>query len=531
MTTAGASPTAAAQMQPDPSLDLSSPRVKAAMRELGILPSELIEPDPNAPASPNSMLSGSASDLVANGIMKERKRRDLRLQVAQLAARTEKKKTLAKSNTALDRDLKAAQDQMDRMQQTARRMTQDLVVKELERKLIEQDGHKKLEESKAAFNKFIKEQEEKRKAERKATESKNAKMQEAIQKNRAREEEHLAEVKQKFTEAQERNAANQAKAESERQQTSPPWNFTLVMEMRKEREEKVAKQEEEEYQKRAALLQRFEAKHSDKLQRNQEELEKIRNAARTKSAIAMEKLNAVRERQKGDEVAEEQRRKECLAKLEQAKAKREAKHEEVKKAAVAKNLKVQSAHAKLLESVMAQEAEHQKAVADAYAKKLERMTSRPKTTEDLGASLDMTGSPTSMSRSISAGGFSIETARRREEHRQIAQQNRERLARQELFREQKQRAKFDQMLRRSKLVQDKKRQAIRLKQDLQKGCITERDNLAFEFNRAKSSPANKMVPLIERLRPDSGAAKHIDQMLRRLGVDRPGAHAEEEDEK
>merc|ERR1719356_474606 len=98
-----------------------------------------------------------------------------------------------------------------------------------------------------------------------------------------------------------------------------------------------------------------------------------------------------------------------------------------------------------------------------------------------------------MSRSFS-NGFTMETVRRREEHRQ-------RLARQELFLQQKQRAKFDQMLRRNQMIQDKKRQAVRLRQDLQKGCITERDNLEFEFNRAKSSPPSRMVPLVEKLRP------------------------------
>merc|ERR1719356_789885 len=128
-----------------------------------------------------------------------------------------------------------------------------------------------------------------------------------------------------------------------------------------------------------------------------------------------------------------------------------------------------------------------------------------------------------MSRSFS-NGFTMETVRRREEHRQ-------RLARQELFLQQKQRAKFDQMLRRNQMIQDKKRQAVRLRQDLQKGCITERDNLEFEFNRAKSSPPSRMVPLVEKLRPDAHLAKQIDGMFRKLGVERPGGGVEEEDEK
>jgi len=521
---AGGSPGQGADaMQPDPQLDLSNPRVRSAMRELGIRPEELVVQDP---ASPGSTATAPA-DFAARSVLKERKRRELRQRVADLANRQEKQRYLASQTSGLDRELKAHAEQMERMQRTARQVTQGLLVKELERKLQVQGGDKKLQESAERSQMFAKEVEERRKAERKLAQAKQQKMQEAIEKGRLQEEEARAEQRAKLIEALEQNEVRRQEREVERQQSSPVWNYHRALELKQEREERIAMEEERRTREQDLKWQRFEQKHRETALRTQEEIEKKRRAAQEKSANSAEKFWQHQERQKGDVAAEESRRREVQEKLERAQAKREAMVTEVKKACAAKNIKVQSAHAKVYEAVVAQQEQQAREMEEAFLKKVSERGPRPPSG---GQSPGASAGPGVLSRSFS-NGFTMETVRRREEHRLVAEENKQRLARQELFSQQKQRAKFDQMLRRNQMIQDKRRQAMRLRQDLQKNCITERDNLEFEFNRAKSSPPSRMIPLVEKLRPEAHLAKQIDGAFRKLGVERPGASAEEEDEK
>jgi hypothetical protein len=509
---------ASATMPSDPPLDLNDPRVKAAMQELGVLPEELM-PQESLP-SPSSTMTPTMD---RSSALRERKRRELRANVAAAVHRQQGKRQLHRSASGLQKELAAHQAGMERMKAVAVRGAQDMMIKELEWKLRMQSGEEKLQKSQADFAALVRARSDAQKEVAKANLKKEEKRQETIEKLWNKQEELQKEQRGKYDEVLNKRATKQAHMEEERQKLKPVWNQERCNEERFAWNKKVTAEEEQADRQHARELQRAEDKHVATQQRLYEQHEKRRRAAREDAAKAARKLADHLFKLDNSAEHEEETKQQLKEKQERAQAKREEMAREVQKACAAKNAKVVNAHAKIYEAQLAREAEQEQEMRATFTKKFERFASR----SDVEPS-----SPTSRSIAASIKLENYEaTARHREEYKQIAAENRARLSRTQSYAEQEQRTKFDQLLRHNKIVQDRRRQAVRLRMDLQKGCLTEKDNLVFEFQRAKSCPAGKMVPLIERMSTDAAAMKTMDSLLRKLGVKRPGGGGEEEEEK
>jgi len=514
-------------------LNLGSPRIRAAMRVLGILPREVEKLDP-------AMYEGR-QDLLK---LKEQKRLNIIDEVKRKAeeAADGGPGKFGVDSSGLTREERNAlfmeevaqneRENMERMQKLAKKDVQKVVIQELETKFNAHKAAKKQKESAQRMKEMLKERDD-----------------------------HLADRKKKAEKKQEKNQEVRARA----LQALAEHNEEMTASLRKanERAEKKiseiaegqAEQRVKNAEKRVQIFERQEAYERDLLRGREKAY--AEHCEKMQSKLDMLE-QALAERQSNLEaIAEKQRQ--CSENVKQFQLEKQANTEKKYLEICARHDTAAKTRAENLAGVLKEYQTRNAKKKQAHESRYERLLEEfnkdpgmkvcasdapgsPKYTPqraDLRKSLrekeaarkEKEGSGDSLPRSFSDPTL-LATFERRRSHVHIADDNRQRLRRAHHYAVEAQLDKLLQMRKKVEIMQGSKREADRRRTAVTAKCSLEKMHMTERVDRVKNSAdPDKMFAMLEELDPDQEAVVRINELLGGLGMPKFKHFAEEEEGK
>lgn len=515
------------------SLNLGSPRIRAAMRVLGILPKEVDKLDPD-------MFEGR-QDLLK---LKEQKRQNIIDEVKKKAheASDGAPGKFGVDASGLTREERNAlfmeevarneRENMVRMQKLAKKDVQKVVITELEAKHNAHKAKKKQQESAQRMKEMLKARDDELATRKKVADKKQEKNQEV----RARALKTLAEHGEEMTES-----LRKANERAEKK----------IVEIAEGREEQKVKNAE----KRVQIFQRQEGYERDQLRRREtaygEHCEKMQNKLdMLEHALAERQSNleeiAEKQRQCSENVKVFQLEKqanaekkywEICARHDTAAKTRDENLKTLLKEYQTKNSKRKSAHESRYDRLLNEfEKDPGMKVCASDAPGSPKFTPqrselRKSLREKELARREKEGIVDGMTRSFSDSKL-LATFEHRKSHVQLAEDNRQRLRRAHHYAVEAQLDKLLQMRKKVEIMQGSKQEADRRRTAVTAKCSLEKMHMTERVDRVKNSAdPDKMFSMLEELDPDQEAVGRINELLGGLGLAKFGRFTEEEEGK
>lgn len=490
---------------PEPPMpNIGSPRVRAAMKVLGVTTSELEKQDI------------SAFDLESKYWLFEKKRRAIIQQVANLASsgpqgshKTEPGSPPAPTLTAAERNAQYMEEvirrekaNMEVMERIAKKDIQKTVIEELEGKLQVHLSQKRQEESFERFRQLKKERHEKLKLAQKEAAKKAEKYKEVRERAKKEVEKHRQELKETLKQADERVSTmltSLKEAHVEEVQKAQE-KFVVIAERQENfaqslvrRREQMHDEIESKHEAKRELLASFQgARQSHKeeiLEREMQCREKVQKSLEEKQAKAEEKYWEICERHKK---AQEYRESNVAAWMKEMKTS----HTKKKNAHEAR-------YTKLLNE---KDKEHQ----DFVKRTLQRSASE-------------TLKPTFERQEL------LKAREDANNHVELAAWNRERLKRAHAYEVEQQLEKLLAMRERTQIMFDVRAEADKRRMIVLRNATLEKQHLTDKVDRVRDAGPDRMLKLLDDVELEPAAAKKINDILGNLGLAPVGGVVQEEE--
>jgi len=469
---------------PEPPMpELESPRVQAAMRVLGILPEDLEKRE-----------IADYDGIEPRYELFENKRRTLIGQVnARVLESPEEAELQGQEEVARDRNaafmqkvLDAERRNMRKMALMAKKDVQKIVLEEFETKLTLHNGAERMEEGAERVRNLRKARDAKLKEIQKAAQKRAVKTTEVRNRAHQRMEEEAAELTSKLNEANDRAAKKMDDIAAERE------------EMRlksRERElqtgERLAKHEHHQLRHRERAYDSIVAKYENHTERLADHLGQRQSNTEAIAQRHQESMERVQNHWEAKQRDTEAKYREILERHEEAKQRREE-----LAAKKVKEYRVENTKRKT-----------------AFDARYDRLMKDQEETSNISRRLQQ--SAEAYSRSLSDS--QIAALQMRGHHGDLVAANRQRLLRAHQYAQEQQLSKIDQMRQRVEFMLDSKRTADQRRTVMLKNCAAEKHHLGQEIYKVKSSPAEKMVKLLQELDPEPEAAARIREIMGQLG--------------
>jgi len=476
-------------MQPEPDMpNLTSPRVQAAMRVLGVLPEEL----------ERKMETATSEGDQRKLAMFERKRRSLIEEIHLLSSAgstgvgvspSGSQSLQRKHSTFLNKVLEAERATMEKMEIQAKKDVQKVVIQELETKLVMQQGAKRLADGEARLNKLIKDRDEKLKAMRKEAQKKS---------------ERTADVRMRAVRQQERDAEHTMEQLAEATQRAEGKMRALDearAEARQQSAEKLASVQEKQHTRVEGELHAREYQyetimnhHADTMGRLQKRLQSRQSQSEEMLQKQQSSMMRVREKWESKQREIQENYFNNLSRHEKAREKRETAAQEYARNLSKANSKVRSAFESRYERVQ---------------RDLERREPDKRLTQSAS-------SLASLEKSLSES--QVLALEQRRHYFDLAASNRDRLQRAHYNSQEQQLGKLQGMRDRVDALLDSKIRADDRRMVMQRNCAVQKYHLEHEMFKVKSAPPDKMAGMLRDLQPEPRAAERIQELQQQLGM-------------
>jgi len=477
-------------MQPEPVMPkLSSPRVQAAMRVLGVLPEDLERRTELATGE------GDQRKLA----MFERKRRQLIDEIHVLSTSRSGGLGVSPSTSQfqqrrqgafLDKVLEAERANLERMEIAAKRDVQKVVVDELEAKLVMQQGAKRLEDSKARLNTLIKERDQKLRVVRKEAQKKNERIADVRMRAARQQEKDAEHTMQKLGEATQRaeskmRALDEVRAEA-RQQSAE--KLASIQERQHGFVEDQLHSRESQYE----TIMNHHAKTMDRLQQRVQSRQ-----SQSAEILHKQQSSMMRVREHSENKQREIEENYCnnLSRHERAREKREAAAQEYARNLSKANSKTRSAFESRYEYV-------QRDIAKRSPDR--RLTQSASSLACLEKSLS---------------DSQLLALEQRQHYFDLAASNRHRLQRAHHNAQEQQLGKLQAVRDRVDAVLESKARADDRRMVMQRNCAVQKAHLEHEMFKIKSAAPDKMAGMLRDLKPEPKAAARIQKLQQQLGFE------------
>eukprot|EP00929_Paragymnodinium_shiwhaense_P009276 TRINITY_DN113382_c0_g1_i1.p1 TRINITY_DN113382_c0_g1~~TRINITY_DN113382_c0_g1_i1.p1 ORF type:complete len:508 (-),score=197.22 TRINITY_DN113382_c0_g1_i1:240-1763(-) len=490
-------------MPPEPpALNLGSPRVKAAMRVLGLRAKDL------EPIKKDSMPSEVSYEVF------ERKRRQLAENVRVLASESPEvpaetsggmSKLEERNANFLAEILAIEQKNIAKMETMAKKDIQSMMIKELEAKLKDQTSKKRQEEANQRQKELIKER--------------DAKLAEA-KKIAQKKKEKSDEVRRKADEALLKEAEELSKHLDEKQERSLNKireNKEAFEAGRDRRQEKgfLALKRKEDLEK--TLLERREDQYSKILDRDGLIFDRLANIDAERHNIQSDfaERKAMCTKRAADYLVEKQ------SKYDEAFFKTEERH------ATAAQTRAQS-HAASLKEFKTKNSKTRQQFENRYnTMKKHEEEERSKPSKRVERYMELLNFENSGCLSRPEYHHMVVTNRSMVD---LVKQNRETLQRSHSYHQEQALEKIAGMREKVKIIMDGRHNSMQRRQSMIKNCAIEKHHLSDKVDRIKSSTGSKMTHILEKLEPDPEAATRINELLSAMGMELlPGTKVDDDE--
>lgn len=484
-----------------PSINMQSPRVRAAMKVMGIIPADLEQKELEE-------FEGNKN----KHLLFEKKRRILVTQVSALASRGPQDRSTLLGGAGGDRNanfleevLRKERETMEVMARMAKKDIQSTVIKELESRLDFEKGKKKQEENFQRMLQLKKDREAFLREQQKKADKKREQTREVRERNDRQLQMHCEELRQQLKEADERVAkcladirqahddsieSKQVKGIEVRKQKAAFEQ--MLVEKREEMHDAI---EEKHARKRELLEDLLSQRVSNKEALLQKEMQCRQRVAYYLASQQEEIETKYEEARQRHKKAQETREEKSLAKTQKFKTDNEKK----RKAFVVR-----------YDSLIRQrEQEHEEFRRNWESRSLQRSASetlRPKERPELLR------------------------AREEQEHfAALAAENRERLRRANAYAVDQQIEKLLSIRQRAQVLEDKKTEADKTRMVVMRNTAVTKHELKHKVDRFKDVGVEKMLDLLEDVEIEPAAKTRINEILGDLGLPPLGGYSQEEE--
>lgn len=490
--------------------NLGSPRVKAALRVLGITGADLQKQDID-----------DHDGIQTRFNLFEGKRRTLVAQVTNLAQKGPAGSTSTAAqgeypepppgpeerNAAfMEEVIRKEKEGLEVLAKMAKKDIQKVVIKELESKLDQFKGKKRQEENAVRVKELKKEQAEKLAAAQKEAAKKKEKTDEVRRRAEMKHQEHAEELRQTLQKADERVAKTLQKIKDDHAASIETNSVKMV-----EASERQAKFEQSQVRRRENMHDDIEDKHANK----QELLQHLAGQRQSNKEAILEKnmkcKQRVAEHISATQAETEKKYWQIVDKNNHATEFREAKLAAELKEFKARNVKVRRDFESRYERVISkQERDAEKLRESWNERSLARSASetlRPRERAELLAAREQN-----------------------ENHVALVAKNRERIGRAHQHSVEQQIDKLLSMRERVQVMQDARAEADRRRMMVLRNTAIEKHHLQEKVDRFKDAGPDKMLKLLEsgtEIEPE--AAKRINELLVEMNLPPLGGYAQEED--
>lgn len=476
-------------MQPEPLMpDLSSPRVQAAMRVLGVLPEEL--------ERRTELATGEKEQRKL--AMFERKRRQLidEIHVLSTAGSGGLGVSLSiphsqrrRQNAFLNKVMEAERANLERMEIAAKRDVQKVVMNELETKLVMQQGAKRLEDGEARLNRLIRDRDEKLRVQRKEAQKRNERIAEVRMRAASEQAKDAEHTMHQLEEAMQRveskmGALQEGRAET-RQQSAE--KLASIQERQHRLVEDKLHSREHQYE----TIMNHHAETTDRLQQRLQSRQSQSEEILQKQQSSMMR---VREKWENKQREIQEHHFNNLSRHEKAREKRQAAAQEYARNLSKANSKARSAFESRYENVQRE-----------FAKKSpdRRLTKS-------------TGSLACSEKNLSDSQLLV--LEQRKHYIDLAVSNRHRLQRAHHNAQEQHLAKLQAVRDRVDALLESKARADDRRMVMQRNCAVQKSHLEHEMFKIKSAPPEKMTGMLRDLKLEPKAAARIQELQQQLGM-------------
>lgn len=479
--------------------NLGSPRIRAAMRVLGVDSKELRKRDAESFGG-----SQGKADLF------EQKRRNLIHEITALAAAPPAhtlKKSIEATNsnsTFLDEVLRREKANAEQMQKMAQKDIQKIVIQELEIKLQEYEAKKKQQESEQRLKEMRKAEAEKLRQAKKEDEKKLAKYAEVRDKAKALVVAESRKLQDSLSQADQRVLSKLKALEDARmeQKEKSKERFAEVASYMDNFEKTLTKQREQAYSE-------IVSKHDAKMEKLAEALTARQVSTEGLLQRQHESLDRVKTHQDQRQEEIESKYLQMVARHEKAKQAREESTATFTKSFKSKNTKAKTAHDDRLQKLQNE--------WEAHAKETTLNLKKSMSDSTLGSPQDRERESVVQARQMHSSFV------------EIGQQNRERLHRAHHYAVEQQLGKLTGMRERVQLMMDSKKEAELRRTIVRAESALEKEHLSHKVDRVRDCGPKKIVGMLGNLEVEPEAARRINEIVGILGFQGIGGVKDEED--